>query len=102
MTDHLPECPVAGFVPPPAPEPLIWPRCICPALRACEQRVREYERLTDRSGWYKTGWDDGYAACKDDAANAVMALLTISSYGTAVGQVRDDALAAIDALRGAS
>lgn len=38
MTDHLPECEWSDNT-------RVNRHCICPALRACEQRVREEERI---------------------------------------------------------
>lgn len=43
MTAHLPECPMKPIAEAPVDFHQHFPDCICPALRACEQRVREEE-----------------------------------------------------------
>lgn len=77
MTDHLPECPEVD------PKWGSW--CICDRLRACEQRVHDHY-----SNLAPVGFVLGVQAARD----AVAAL----PYGSPL----DDALAAIDALRGES
>lgn len=57
MSDHLPECPVPemdGLWGLPMHPEDAKANCICPSLRACEQRVREDERaavLTEVHKW---------------------------------------------------
>lgn len=94
MTDHLPECPVDVTVD-------YRVDCICPALRACEQRVREDERrkwsvhqdrlLTVRTDAYEQGLQAARAAVADVAIRKLWPEEPIT-----------DALAAIDALAGES
>lgn len=87
--------------------------CICPALRACEQRVREsMEAEVQRFGSirYRTGVTDGKAVLESeaaawatenyerglDAAREAVAALPIITIGLCD---KDEALAAIDALK---
>lgn len=90
MTEHLPECPTENAVCHKA-----WPtshecvdcRCICPELRACEQRVLDAAReavvaLKPRLKVEK--YKGGYDCCGCSTTYDLM----------------EDALAAIDALRG--
>ena len=49
MTDHLPECPYVVFDQQgQIPATVIPGRCICRALRACEQRVRNQDKVSDK------------------------------------------------------
>ena len=108
MTDHLPECieyPIPDF------NNGVW-LCICPALRACEQRVeREWiehcnrveQRVRDES--WDHGMEVGTHSALDAAREAVAAMPPMEGWKTRpVGRVdlvdKWSALAAIDALRG--
>ena len=86
MSDHLPEC---G-----ANDGSMF--CICPSLRACEQRVAQesYEQIYDK------GYDNGYANGVQAARDAVAAASLRIPYEDRRHVYLDDALAAIDALRG--
>jgi hypothetical protein len=93
MADHLPECPPWVVITGNEAD------CICDRLRACETRVRE-----DAHRYcFQRDAHEGYAAGLAAAREAVAALdwscderqLDLPIVG------RDDALAAIDALRGA-
>ena len=103
MTTHLPECAVLR----PA-DNYYGGACICPSLRACEQRVRDealkaeylrYEEaaIRDQDAAYRKG----YAAALDAAREAVAALSVIDDLNLDVPEVirRVHALAAIDTLR---
>ena len=114
MTDHLPECYNSDPCPTCLPSPCRC-LCICPALRACEQRVLA-EREAD-GPWFRSVVHDccvdkqtAYAAGLDAAREAVAALEPLLDVekgmggydccGCAtVGYLWTDALAAIDALR---
>ena len=107
MSGHLLECPYT---------PGIWysldEPCICPQLRACEQRVREElfplrSRLAEQletarvNGWH-AGWnaalEDGYAAglnAARKAASTQRSKFKARDWDDAI----EAALAAIDALR---
>lgn len=89
--DHLPECPVSK----PAHSTARW-LCICAALRACEARVERVTRKDDnRALWDNRQWN----AALDAARDAVAAL---PHYSTQITVSRASALAAIDALKGAT
>lgn len=103
MSDHLPECPLNNID--------IQGLCMCPELRACEQRVLA-EREAD-GPWFRSVVHDccvdkqtAYAAGLDAAREAVAASwtgwcsdpTTCTDYEH-VCQERHQALAAIDALR---
>lgn len=106
VDDHLPECIYSPGQPGfgginsgiPATQPYIpGSPCICPALRACEQRVREEEYAKRRDGYalndieamgYRNGLDAGLDAARE-AVERVSSLL----------QPLGPALTAIDALR---
>lgn len=88
MTDHLPECIGA---------PLYPSSCICPALRACEQRVADDIWGAIREGsQYKSGFEGGLDAARDAVKNVPCP----EGYEAKGCSHWDDALAAIDALRG--
>ena len=103
MTDHLPECEWSDNT-------RVNRHCICPALRACEQRVRE-EREAD-GPWFRSVVHDccvdkqtAYAGGVQAARDAVAAIPhwdEDSSESLFRACDKDDALAAIDALRGES
>lgn len=113
---HLPECPVPemdGLWGLPMHPEDAKANCICPSLRACEQRVRENERQKIRTS-YLTGiqvsevnkaYVSGYSRALDAAREAVAALIPrfTQTDGWLMGQeiwaALDIALAAIDALR---
>ena len=124
MIDHLPECSYTPGQPGfgglnsgvPSTQPYIpGSPCICPSLRACEQRVLA-EREAD-GPWFRSVVHDccvdkqtAYAAGLDAAREAVAALEPLLDVekgmggydccGCAtVGYLWTDALAAIDALR---
>ena len=92
MTEHLPECPTENAVCHKA-----WPtshecvdcRCICPELRACEQRMREEHR--HRCSGCDWCYSDGVLEALDAARKAVSAL---PEY-----RMRDTCIAAIEQLR---
>lgn len=111
---HLPECPDQHSS--------HDGTCICSALRACEARVREEERAKwsdlAHDNW-QSGWEEGLDAARD--AVAALPWKVAVSFGpidcnqscehgpcTCSGVMRpeawmtgpDEALAAIDALRG--
>lgn len=87
MTDHLPECCMNMYDAPPDGH------CICPALRACEQRVRDEHGL-ERLRAYEKGCKVGVQAARD----AVASVPWFDRF--ALGRrFRNEALAAIDALR---
>ena len=118
MTEHLPECWAKHESDPPA-----W--CICDELRACEQRVSEEQCSTCCTRAEKqyvvefnSGRRVGYEAALDAAREAVAALDAYYALEECQGNPlekgdpedpdpwqqghlieRDDALAAIDALR---
>ena len=79
MSDHLPECPLNNID--------IHGLCMCPELRACEQRVLSVAGPHN----YSRGRKDGYAAGLDAAREAVAALPRLTGV--------EAALAAIDTLR---
>ena len=93
-TEHLPEC-GATFISDP---------CICPWLRACEQRVREEESRNVIGSvslaaigeanlqQYQLGFSEGL-----DAAREAVASMVIETVGNSAATV-DQALAAIDEL----
>ena len=90
MTDHLPEC-HTSMIPDFHNERWI---CICPALRACEERVREE--------WYEAqseAWDQGYMYGLRKAVQIIKDQPTKrQEYWVYIR--RNETLAAIDALRG--
>ena len=87
MSDHLPECPLNNID--------IHGLCMCPELRACEQRVLSVAGPHN----YSRGRKDGYANGVQAARDAVAALLGWQ-HGIAMTAItKADALAAIDALR---
>lgn len=91
MSDHLPECAVLR----PA-DNYYGGACICPSLRACEQRVR-HEGL----GVCIQHYDAGVQAAREVVA--ALAPTTVAFHGPlpVVHNVRiTEALSAIDALRG--
>ena len=119
MSDHLPECPVYGHT-------LIDPggmswlperkksrireanarACICPELRACEQRVREEDQrslikygvqMFMRGKQY--GRPMAYAAGVQAARDAVLALPVIDRYDKWWSIDGPQAVAVIDALK---
>ena len=102
MSEHLPECieyPIPDF------NNGVW-LCICPALRACEQRVeREWiehcnrveQRVRDES------WDHGMEVGTHSALDAAReAVAAVGVRKDTSHDMRVQALAAIDALRGVS
>lgn len=97
MTDHLPDCYRTNTMGP----------CICPALRACEARVREeYESQDCYALGFSHGINEGVPKALDAARDAVAAvfdgahrLMSDGHYSYIVPD-KADALAAIDALRG--
>lgn len=97
MTDHLPECPIQEHwdsnwdCPTYCDGGCESAECICPALRACEQRVRDEHSEVDA---YR-GWVKGYVAGVSAAYEAVL-----NAGLCAPHRCQSDALAAIDALRG--
>lgn len=84
MTTHLPECAVLR----PA-DNYYGGACICPSLRACEQRVLEDE--FSYKGDIDTAYGQGWDAALDAAREAVAALPRLTGV--------EAALAAIDTLR---
>lgn len=107
MNKHLPECPVN--------KRLSWFRqkCICPALCACEQRVRD--EIAADGPWFRSvvhkcceDKQTAYAAGLDAAREAVAGMNLPSGITYLVGTDRRDlaemvrraALDLIDALRG--
>ena len=112
MTDHLPECP-SFLCRTPAFECCA---CHCSALRACEARVlgdhEEYNRGYDAAlRAYQPisvteAYDNGYTAALDAARDAVAALGHVVdcmwSHEEDLPCPHEEALAAIDALRGES
>ena len=97
MTDHLPECPTLDA------SPFVdegWDEgpCICDRLRACEQRV--YDERNE--AWVKKCRASERHAL-DAAREAVAGLPVIKEWWEAKGDYVhgiEDALAAIDALKG--
>ena len=97
MTDHLPECPYVVFDQQgQIPATVIPGRCICRALRACEQRVREGEVISLKAA-YRAGRKRGHAEGVQAASDAVKAEMDAAI--NVCGECTDVALAAIDALR---
>lgn len=93
MADHLPECFTISADPVPAVV------CICPALRACEARVREDERSNnftpdDHADAMTEAYQRGVQAARD-----AVAALPKGGMGLKAHALWRDALAAIDALR---
>ena len=97
MTEHLPEC-MTSVV-------RMNYDCICPELRACEQRVA---RTREGNGelWldgYGTGWQDGHTFALDAARKAVSAVPLTGGWTTPDGVIEEidkaKTIAAIDALR---
>lgn len=98
MSEHLPECYAVTH------RDRGDDRCICPALRVCEERVQ--------SGWEpwcnEVSYDAGHAAGVAAAREAVLGVSPKfwpydpdnDAYHECI--TVDDALAAIDALRGES
>lgn len=112
MSDHLPECNQRDTV---------WQKayysgveCICPAIRACEQRVRdEDQRILIKHGaeqfvrGERIGKAMGHAAGVQAARDAIEAVPPIDQRiddNELISLVYDkgEILAAIDALRGES
>lgn len=106
MSSHLPECPIQEHwdsnwdCPTYCDGGCESAECICPTLRACEQRVRE--------GWYEVQsktWDEGYKHGLGAAREAVKVQAPVM-WSNSLGAAQrtavwiDDAVAAIDALRG--
>lgn len=95
MNEHLPECGVRK--PCGVCGNITYGVCICDRLRACEQRVRVNER-----DWRDQAFGIGYAAALDAAREAVAALPYTDNYDHECQWetvIREDAMAAIDALR---
>ena len=91
MSDHLPEC-----QPKTAPEPPFI--CICPELRACEERVREDERSSNFTpDDHADGMTEAYQRGLDAVREAV-ASMEIAVVGNSAATV-DQALAVIESLR---
>ena len=88
MSEHLPECPHANS----RTATFYGGYCVCPLLRACEQRAE--------AGAYNAGYVDGSKDAREgafyEAREAVIALL----YPNCSHIDGHEALAAIDALRG--
>ena len=115
MTEHLPECPnycidvPADYM----AKNVYMRRCICASLRACEQRVesRNRQNVSELLWQISVTRDDSFAAGLDAAREAVAALDHAPRcelvWGCDCSEAhilectcnRDDALAAIDALR---
>lgn len=79
--------------------------CICPSLRACEQRVKETAIPRHRDEWiadgYHNGYEVGYEAGRDAALTLARdAVAAASARKDTSYDMRAQALAAIDALRG--
>lgn len=91
MTDHLPECLMS-------PALTVRP-CICPELRACEQRVRR-RVANDAEIVYAEVERAAYAAGVQDARDAVAALTPMRTLTGVRTFSKREALAAIDALKG--
>ena len=82
MSDHLPECPLNNID--------IQGLCMCPELRACEQRVMETAlALWEGQQRYHDGYANGVQAARDAVAG-------LSPWRQSDP---DEVLAAIDALR---
>ena len=92
MAEHLPEC-MTSVV-------RMNYDCICPELRACEQRVRADERSWEGAVVVaRAGYQDGYDAALRDASDAVEDQPDIIFRGAAWVK-HEHALFAIDALQG--
>lgn len=73
MSEHLPECiyePEQWDI----EQSIVWGNkpCICAALRACEQRVREDDKNTFLRAAYDTGREDGVQAARDEGYSAAL------------------------------
>ena len=94
---HLPECIYTPewFDP---EQNIIWDGkpCICDRLRACEQRVLSVAGPHNYSRGRKDGYANGVQAARDAVAAASLRI----PYEDRRHVYLDDALAAIDALRG--
>ena len=106
MTDHLPECPYVVFDQQgQIPATVIPGRCICRALRACEQRVRNQDIATRHADLQEAkallaSRDEAWYAGVDAAREAVEAVDPPSeAYDDWHPKGKRLALAAIDALR---
>jgi len=87
MSDHLPECEWSDNT-------RVNRHCICPALRACEQRVRDEERSGAPVAMIElAGYSRGYAAGVQAALKVVEPWLENHSLND------DDLMNTIDALR---
>lgn len=89
MTEHLPECEWSDNT-------RVNRHCICPALRACEQRVF-HEQIEGRQHDMVMAYLRGLDAARDAVADCRVPWPTAT--GVLVNEGIDDALAAIDALR---
>lgn len=96
MSDHLPECRYVVFQQQgQIPEAVIPMGCICAALSACEARLED-EWLNRYNAAEQRGYDAGFRNGVQAARDAVAEVDHIGYYAE---EVRDAALAAIDALR---
>jgi len=95
MTDHLPECLTPMY------DAKAW--CICNELRACEERLREgWCVSTCGNTHYTIGYEEGLNAAREAVADARTWPARVpypASSGFYAIVIKDDALAAIDALR---
>ena len=97
MTEHLPECPCQCAYDCGGP-------CICDALRACEERVREDERsnnftLDDHSNGMTEAYRRGLDAVRGAVASCTWDKGVSSDFDATVSAVLAETLNAIDALR---
>lgn len=102
MTRHLPECNYARN-----PE---RNACICERLRECEKRVTVHERSWENAVTIaRAGYQDGYDAALKAVGEAVDAIpapykvkgefATYGAYNEGRADMKDQALAAVDALK---
>ena len=98
MTEHLPECCVGTDDCKAEPCLRCHSCCICEQLRACEQRMREEHR--HRCSGCDWCYSDGVREALDAARKAVAACTSDRPSMRGMLISVNDALAAIDALRG--
>lgn len=99
MTDHLPECPKHA-------DRYAMAGCICPSLRACEQRLTEgWCKAQCANSNFEAGLDAAREAVVSAVGDRITDLLTCNKdddchmKGLGAELALDDALVAIDALR---
>lgn len=74
MSDHLPECPLKPIALAPVDFYQHFPDCICPALRACEERVLDAAREAIKNTRCPEGYEVEGCSHWDDALAAIDAL----------------------------